>query len=256
MDAYLYTAVAGVFVVVAGALSIRILREYERGVVFRLGRVIGAKGPGLFLLVPIIDRMVKVSLRVQTYDVAPQDIITRDTVSVKVNAVLMFRVVEPVQAIVAVRDFVAATGLLAQTTLRSVLGGAELDELLSERERLNEQLHAALASHAGAWGVQVLSMDVKHVDLPDTMRRAMARQAEAERERQAKIVAAEGEFQAAETLRQAATILGRDPVALQLRYLQTLVEIAAEQQSTTVFPVPISLTRPFPPPPDAGEDGR
>lgn len=241
----LLVSVGVIFVVLFGALTLRIARDYERAVVFRLGRVKRPKGPGIIFLIPLVDRMVKVSLRVHTVDVAPQDIITSDTVSVKVNAVLIFRVVDAVKAIVAVNDYIAATGLLAQTTLRSVLGGAELDALLTERERLNENLHNALASRAAEWGVEVLSMEIKHVDLPEGMRRAMARQAEAERERQAKIVAAEGEFQASEALTDAARILGRNPTALQLRYLQTLVEIAAEEHSTTLFPIPVGFAMPF-----------
>jgi len=244
-DSTLYTIVLLIFVVLFGVWTLRIVRDYERAVVFRLGRVQRPKGPGLIFLIPLIDRMVKVSLRVHTVDVAPQDIITSDTVSVKVNAVLIFRVVDAVKAIVAVNDYVSATGLLAQTTLRSVLGAADLDTLLTEREHLNENLQNALASRAAQWGVEVLSMEIKHVDLPEGMRRAMARQAEAERERAAKIVAAEGEYQAAEALVEAARILGQNPTAIQLRYLQTLVEIAAEEHSTTLFPIPVGFTTPF-----------
>ena len=242
---YLYSVVVVVFLIILGFIVVRILRDYERAVVFRLGRVIGAKGPGIVLLIPIIDRMVKVSLRVQTYDVAPQDVVTSDTVSVKVNGVLIFRVTDPVEAVIGVEDFVAATGLLAQTALRSVLGSAELDELLVERNRLNERLQQTIAAQAQRWGVEVLTMEVKHVDLPEGMRRAMARQAEADRERQAKIVAAQGEFEAAETLTNAATILRANPQALQLRYLQTLVEVASEQHSTLLFPIPISIFQAF-----------
>ena len=244
-NVYLYSVVALVFVIILGFIVVRILRDYERGVVFRLGRAIGAKGPGVVLLIPIIDRMVKVSLRVQTYDVAPQDVVTSDTVSVKVNGVLIFRVTDPVQSIIGVEDYVAATGLLAQTALRSVLGSAELDELLVERDRLNERLQQTIAEPARRWGVEVLTMEVKHVDLPEGMRRAMARQAEADRERQAKIVAAEGEFEAAATLTDAASILQANPQALQLRYLQTLVEVASEQHSTLLFPIPISVFEAF-----------
>lgn len=241
----LYAAAAVLFIAVLGAASIRIIRDYERAVVFRLGRVVGAKGPGLVLLIPLIDRMRKISLRVQTYDVAPQDIVTSDTVSVKVNGVLLFRVSDPVKAAVEAADFVEATGLLAQTTLRAVLSGAELDELLAERATLNEQLKAALADQTAAWGVEALSMEVKHVDLPEGMRRAMAKQAEADRERQAKIVSAEGEYEAAETLLQASRILKDHPQSLQLRYFQTLVEIAAEERSHVLFPLPIDLMEPF-----------
>ena len=242
---YLYSGVGLVFLVILGAFTIRIVRDYERAVIFRLGRVREAKGPGLILLIPLVDRMVKVTLRVQTYDVAPQDIITSDTVSVKVNGVLIFRVVDPVKAVVAVNDFIAATGLLAQTTLRSVLGSVELDALLAERDQINTMLHETIAKQAATWGVEVLSMEIKHVDLPEGMRRAMAREAEADRERQAKIVAAEGEYQAAQTLTEAATILDRDPRALQLRYLQTLIEVAAEGHSTLLFPIPIHLLDAF-----------
>lgn len=248
---YLVATVAVIFAAILGLLVIRIVRDYERAVVFRLGRVLRAKGPGLILLIPLVDRMVKITLRVQTLDVAPQDIITSDTVSVKVNAVLIFRVIDPVKAVIGVDDFVAATGLLAQTTLRSILGGAELDSLLTERDQLNENLQAVLAAKAALWGVEVQSMEIKHVDLPEGMRRAMARQAEAERERQAKIVAAEGEHQAAEALTSAARVLGTNPVSLQLRYLQTLVEVASEQHSTTLFPIPIHLAQAFRPIPEA-----
>ncbi len=241
----LYAAAAVLFAAVLGAASIRIIRDYERAVVFRLGRVIGAKGPGLVLLIPLIDRMRKISLRVQTYDVAPQDIVTSDTVSVKVNGVLLFRVADPVKAAVEAADFVEATGLLAQTTLRAVLSGAELDELLAERASLNEQLKSALEDQTAAWGVEALSMEVKHVDLPEGMRRAMAKQAEADRERQAKIVSAEGEYEAAETLLQASRILKDHPQSLQLRYFQTLVEVAAEERSRLLFPLPIDLMEPF-----------
>ena len=241
----LYAASAALFAAVLGAASIRIIRDYERAVVFRLGRVVGAKGPGLVLLIPLIDRMRKISLRVQTYDVAPQDIVTSDTVSVKVNGVLLFRVSDPVKAAVEAEDFVEATGLLAQTTLRAVLSGAELDELLAERASLNERLKSALEDQTAAWGVEALSMEVKHVDLPEGMRRAMAKQAEADRERQAKIVSAEGEYEAAETLLQASRILKNHPQSLQLRYFQTLVEVAAEERSRVLFPLPIDLIGPF-----------
>ena len=242
---YLYGGVGVVLLVVLGAITIRIVRDYERAIVFRLGRVLRAKGPGMVFLIPAIDRMVRVTLRVQTYDVAPQDIITSDTVSVKVNGVLMFRVVDPSQAVIGVEDYISATGLLAQTTLRAVLSGAELDALLVDRESLNSRLQETIATQAAQWGVEVLSMEVKHVDLPDGMRRAMARQAEADRERQAKIVAADGEFEAATALRDAAEILERNPGSVQLRYLQTLVEISSEQHSSLIFPIPIDVLSAF-----------
>jgi regulator of protease activity HflC (stomatin/prohibitin superfamily) len=223
--------------------SIRILNEYERGVIFRLGRVIRAKGPGLILLIPWIDRMVRVSLRVVTMDVPNQDVITRDNVSVKVNAVVYFRIVDPVQAVVEVEDFILATSQLAQTTLRSVCGGVELDELLSHREKVNSQLQAILDQHTDPWGVKVTTVEVKYIDLPQEMQRAMAKQAEAERERRAKVINAEGEYQSADRLSQAAEIIGRHPEALQLRYLQTMREIAAESKASTLIPVPVDLFR-------------
>ncbi len=225
--------------------ALKVLREYERGVIFRLGRVVGAKGPGLIILIPVIDRMQKVSLRLVTMDVAPQDVITKDNVSIKVNAVVYFRVVDPVKAVVAVENYLFATSQLAQTTLRSVCGQAELDELLSAREKINEQLQEILDKHTDPWGVKVTVVELKHIDLPQEMQRAMARQAEAERERRAKIIAAEGEFQAAQKLSEAAEIIEKRPVALQLRYLQTLREVATENNSTTLFPIPIDLFRPF-----------
>ncbi|MBN1423545.1 slipin family protein [Candidatus Fermentibacteria bacterium] len=225
--------------------AVRILREYERGVVFRLGRYVGAKGPGLILLIPIVDKMVKVSLRTVAMDVPPQDVITRDNVSVKVNAVIYFRVMEPDKAIIAVEDYLYATSQLAQTTLRSVLGQAELDDLLSERDKINSDLQDILDRHTDTWGIKVSTVEVKHVDLPTEMQRAMARQAEAERDRRAKIINAEGEFQASEKLAQAAGIISAHPEALQLRYLQTLREVAAENNSTTLFPIPIDLFAPF-----------
>jgi regulator of protease activity HflC (stomatin/prohibitin superfamily) len=234
-----------VFVLFILMSAVRILREYERAVVFRLGRLSGVKGPGLILLVPIIDKMLKVSLRTIVFDVPPQDVITKDNVSIKVNAVVYFRVFDPGKAIVEVEDFFYATSQLAQTTLRSVLGEAELDELLAERERINERLQGILDEHTDAWGIKVTQVAVKHIDLPQEMQRAMARQAEAERERRAKVINAEGEFQAAERIAEAAAIIGRHPQALQLRYLQTLVEVAAENNSTTIFPVPIDLLDAF-----------
>jgi len=227
------------------ASAIRILNEYERGVIFRLGRVIASKGPGLIILIPIVDKMVKVSLRLVAMDVDPQDVITRDNVSVKVNAVIYFRVMDPTKAIIEVENYMYATSQLAQTTLRSICGQAELDELLSERDKINSRLQEILDTHTDPWGIKISTVEVKHIDLPQEMQRAMAKQAEAERERRAKVINAEGEFQAADKLAAAATIIGDHPMALQLRYLQTLREISAENNSTTVFPIPIDLFRPF-----------
>ncbi len=220
---------------------IKILKEYERGVIFRLGRIFKAKGPGLIILIPGIDRMVKVSLRTIVMDVPPQDVITRDNVSVKVNAVVYFRVIDPEKAIIEVEDYVYATSQLSQTTLRSVLGQVELDDLLAHRDKINSELQGILDRHTDPWGIKVANVEVKHVDLPQEMQRAMARQAEAERERRAKVIAAEGEFQAAAKLGDAADIIDKHPSALQLRYLQTLSEIATENNSTTIFPIPIDL---------------
>lgn len=228
--------------------SIRILREYERGVVFRLGRLIGGggvKGPGLILLVPIIDKMVTVSLRTIVLDVPPQDVITQDNVSIKVNAVVYFRVVEPQKAIIQVENYLAATSQFSQTTLRSVLGQSELDDLLSQRDKLNLKLQQIIDSHTEPWGIKVSNVEVKQIDLPQEMQRAMAKQAEAERERRSKVIAAEGEFQASQRLADAANILSSQPSALTLRYLQTLKEIASDKNSTTIFPVPIDLLKPF-----------
>jgi regulator of protease activity HflC (stomatin/prohibitin superfamily) len=228
------------------ASAIRILNEYERGVIFRLGRVMSrAKGPGLIILIPVVDRMVKISLRLVAMDVPPQDVITRDNVSVKVNAVIYFRVMDSIKAVVEVENYLYATSQLAQTTLRSVCGGAELDELLSDREKINSQLQEILDKHTDPWGVKVTTVEVKHIDLPQDMQRAMARQAEAERERRAKVINAEGEHQAAARLAQAAAIISEHPIALQLRYLQTLREVSAENNSTTLFPIPIDLFKPF-----------
>ncbi len=227
------------------ASAIRILKEYERGVIFRLGRVIGAKGPGLIILIPIIDKMVKVSLRLIAMDVDPQDIITRDNVSLEVNAVIYYRAMDPVKAVIEVENYMYATSQLAQTTLRSVCGQAELDELLSEREKINSRLQEILDTQTDPWGIKVSTVEVKQIDLPPEMQRAMAKQAEAERERRAKVINAEGEFQAAGKLAEAATIIREHPMALQLRYLQTLREISAESNSTTVFPIPIDLFKPF-----------
>jgi len=226
--------------------SIKILPEYERGVVFRLGRLRPMDyGPGLFLLIPVVDRMIRISLRTVVHDVPPQDIITRDNVSVKVNAVVYFRVMNPRRAVVEVEDYHYATSQLSQTTLRSVLGQVELDTLLAEREKLNQQLQEILDKHADPWGIKVSAVEVKHVDLPVEMQRAMAKQAEAEREKRAKINHAEGEFLAATNLAKAAQEVGKHPIALQLRYLQTLTEIASEKNSTIVFPLPIDLIKGF-----------
>ena len=227
------------------ANAVRILREYERGVIFRLGRLVTAKGPGLIILIPIVDRMVKVSLRMLVMDVPPQDVITKDNVSVKVNAVVYFRVMDPNKAVTEVEDYMYATSQLAQTTLRSVLGEAELDDLLSNREKINSELQQILDKHTDPWGIKVTTVEVKHVDLPAEMQRAMARQAEAERERRAKVIKALGELQASEKLSQAAQVIGEFPVALQLRYLQTLTDVAAENNSTTLFPIPIDLFKIF-----------
>lgn len=234
-----------VVVVFILANAIRILREYERGAIFRLGRLIGAKGPGLILLIPLIDKMVKVSLRVITMDVPSQDVITKDNVSVKVNAVVYFRVLDAAKAIVEVEDFLYATSQISQTTLRSVLGQVELDELLSRREKINEELQKIIDYQTEPWGIKVSVVEVKNVDLPEEMRRAIARQAEAERERRAKVIHAQGEFQASQKLADAANVISTAPGALQLRFLGTLAEIATEKNSTTIFPVPIDLFAPF-----------
>jgi regulator of protease activity HflC (stomatin/prohibitin superfamily) len=234
-----------VLVVVFFANAIRILNEYERGVVFRLGRVIKAKGPGLIILIPMIDRIQKVSLRLVATDVPPQDIITRDNVSVKVSAVIYFRVVDPVKSVISVENYLFATSQLAQTTLRSVCGQAELDDLLAERDKINAHIQEILDKHTEPWGIKVTVVELKQIDLPIEMQRAMAKQAEAERERRAKVIGAEGEYQAAAKLSEAAEIIQRYPVAIQLRYLQTLREVAAENNSTTIFPIPIDLFKPF-----------
>jgi len=226
-------------------MAIKIVQEYERGVIFRLGRLIGAKGPGFFLIIPFVDRMVKVDLRVVTMDVPPQDVITKDNVTVKVNAVVYFRVVDPESSVVKVFDYVRSTSLIAQTTLRNVLGQHELDELLTQREKLNQVLQKIIDEQTDPWGVKVSIVEIKDVELPETMRRSMAAQAEAERERRAKIIHAEGEFQASERLAEAGAIIAREPTTLQLRYLQTLVEIASEKNSTIVFPIPIDLISMF-----------
>ena len=242
----MYTIIAVVVLVVMFlAASIRILNEYERGVIFRLGRIIATKRPGLIILIPVIDRMVKVDMRIITMDVPPQDVITRDNVSIKVNAVIYFRVMEANSAVVEVENFLYATSQLAQTTLRSVCGQVELDEILAERAKINAQLQEILDRSTDPWGIKISTVEVKHIDLPQEMQRAMAKQAEAERERRAKVVAAEGEFQAAQKLTDAGKMMAEQPIALQLRYLQTLAVVAAENNSTTLFPIPIDLFKPF-----------
>jgi regulator of protease activity HflC (stomatin/prohibitin superfamily) len=235
-------AVLALFLLV---LAVRILREYQRAVIFRLGRLIAQKGPGLILLIPVIDRMVRVDLRTVTLDVPPQEVITRDNVPARVNAVAYFRVIDPNKAIVEVENFLLATSQIAQTTLRSVLGKADLDQLLAERERLNEDLQKIIDEQTEPWGVKVTTVEIKDVEIPEQMQRAMARQAEAERERRAKIISSEGEYQAAEKLTQAADIISKNPATLQLRYLQTLLEMGVNQNTTIVFPLPIELIRAF-----------
>ena len=239
---YLFLIFMGILIL---GQAIRVLREYERGVIFRLGRLVGAKGPGLILLIPVIDKMVKVSLRTVAMDIPSQDIISRDNVSLKVNAVLYFRVIDPQKAIVEIEDYLYATSQIAQTTLRSVLGQSEMDELLASRDKLNQLLQQIIDQHTDPWGVKVSAVEVKYVDLPPEMQRAMAKQAEAEREKRAKIIHAEGELMASVKLAQAAKIIASEPQTLQLRYLQTLSEIATEKNSTIVFPVPIDLIMPF-----------
>jgi len=240
-----FIATALAFLIILIASAIRVLREYERGVIFRLGRLIGAKGPGLIILIPVIDRMVKVSLRTVVMDVPPQDVITRDNVSIQVNAVIYFRVIDPEKAIVQVENFLFATSQLSQTTLRSIVGQIELDELLAQREKINKDLQEIIDKHSDPWGIKVSLVEVKHIDLPIEMKRAMAKQAEAERERRAKVINSEGEYQAATRLQQAAEIISKFPVAIQLRFLQTLREVASENNSTTIFPVPIDLFSTF-----------
>ena len=225
--------------------AIKILNEYERGVIFRLGRIIGAKGPGLIILIPVVDRMVRVDMRTITMDVPPQDVITRDNVSLKVNAVIYFRVVDANDAVVKVENYLYATSQLAQTTLRSVCGQVDLDEILSARDKINMNLQEILDRSTDAWGIKVSHVEVKQIDLPEEMKRAIAKQAEAERERRAKVIAAEGEFQAAQKLIEAAHLMATEPISLQLRYLQTLTHVAAENNSTTLFPIPIDLFKPF-----------
>jgi len=226
-------------------MAVKIVPEYERGVLFRLGRLVGARGPGLFLIIPFIDRLVKVDLRVVTMDVPSQEVITRDNVTVRVNAVVYFRVVDPEASVVKVLDHIRATSQISQTTLRNVLGQSELDELLASREKLNQMLQRIIDEHTDPWGVKVSTVEIKEVELAETMRRMMAAQAEAERERRAKIIHAEGEFQASERLAEAGSIIAREPVTLQLRYLQTLTEIASERNSTLIFPLPIDLIKMF-----------
>src|SRR5438094_799610 len=238
-------AIVVFFVVILLAAAIRVLREYERGVIFRLGRLIAQKGPGLIFLIPVIDRMVRVDLRTVTLNIPPQEVITRDNVTARVNAVAYFRVIDPNKAIVEVENFLVATSQISQTTLRSVLGTAELDTLLSERERLNVELQRIIDEQTEPWGVKVTTVEVKDVELPADMQRAIARQAEAERERRAKVIAADGEFQAAEKLSQAAVIISRNPATLQLRYLQTLLDLGVTQNSTIVFPLPIDMLSAF-----------
>ena len=242
----MFTAIA-IIILVAFFLAsaIRILNEYERGVIFRLGRVIKAKGPGLIILIPVIDKMVKVSMRLVAMDVDPQDVITMDNVSVKVNAVIYFRAIDPIKAIVEVENYNYAVSQLAQTTLRSVCGQADLDELLSAREKINSHLQEILDTHTDPWGIKVATVELKHIDLPQEMQRSMAKQAEAERERRAKIINADGEYQAATKLAEAAQIIEKNPMALQLRYLQTMREMSAEQNTTTIFPFPMDLFRPL-----------
>ena len=234
-----------VFILILAASAIKILREYERGVIFRLGRLIGAKGPGIIFIIPGVDKLLRISLRTVTMDIPPQDVITRDNVSIKVNAVVYFRVMDPNRAVVEVENYLYATSQLAQTTLRSVVGQVELDELLAQREKINIQLQDILDKHTEPWGIKVSLVETKQVDLPEEMRRAIARQAEAERERRAKVIHADGEFQAAEKLAQAANVISVNPAAIQLRFLQTLTEVATEKNSTTIFPVPIDLLKPF-----------
>ena len=240
--AWIFIAIL-LFIILSAA--IKILKEYERGVIFRLGRLVGTRGPGLIVIFPGIEKMVRISLRTVVLDVPPQDVITKDNVSIKVNAVIYFRVMSPQDAVVQVEDYLYATGQLAQTTLRSIVGQAELDEILAEREKINHRLQSILDRSTDPWGIKVSMVEIKHIDLPQEMQRSMAKQAEAERERRAKVINAEGEFQAAQRLAEAAAIIQKYPVALQLRFLQTLREVAAENNSTTLFPIPIDLFEPF-----------
>jgi regulator of protease activity HflC (stomatin/prohibitin superfamily) len=237
---------AGIVIVVVFILSgLKIFREYERAVVFRLGRLVGARGPGVIYVIPGIEKALRIDMRTITMDVPSQDVITKDNVSVKVNAVLYFRVIDPNRAVVEVENYLFATSQNAQTTLRSVCGEAELDELLAERDKINAHVQSIIDQHTEPWGIKVVQVAIKHIDLPEEMRRAMAKQAEAERERRAKVIAAEGEFQAAQRLGEAAAIMAKEPISVQLRFLQTLVEIASENNSTTIFPIPIDILKPF-----------
>ena len=242
MTPYLVTVLILIFIL---SQAIKILNEYERGVIFRLGRLIPSKGPGIIFLIPLVDKLQRMSLRLVTLDVPPQDVITRDNVSIKVNAVVYYRVMDPNRAVVEVADYAYASSQLAQTTLRSVCGQAELDELLASREKISMRLQETLDKDTDPWGIKVSKVELKHIDLPPEMQRAMAKQAEAEREKRAKVIHAEGEFQASTKLAEAAAIISKDPTALQLRYLQTLTEIATEKNSTTLFPIPIDLFKPF-----------
>lgn len=239
------SAILFLLTIILLAKSIRILKEYERGVVFRLGRYVGVRGPGLIILIPVLEKMFKVNLRTIVMDVPPQDVITKDNVSIKVNAVVYFRVLHPDKAVLEVEDYYYATSQISQTTLRSILGQFELDDLLSNREKINMELQSVIDKHTDPWGIKVSAVEMKHIDLPQEMQRAMARQAEAERERRAKIIHAEGELQSAEKLSQASEIMSKSPITLQLRYLQTLNEIASEKNSTIVFPIPMEIIKPF-----------
>ena len=236
--------VLGILVLIALS-GIRVLNEYERGVIFRFGRITTTKQPGIRWIIPFVDRMVRISTRIVATDVPPQDVITHDNVSVKVNAVIYFKVMDPIKAVIEVENYLYATSQISQTTLRSVLGQSDLDELLAQREHINQKLQSIIDDHTDPWGVKVTAVEVKHIDLPQEMQRAMAKQAEAERERRAKVINAEGEFQAAQRLNEAAEIISKNPTALQLRYLQTLAEIATENNSTTIFPLPIDLMAAF-----------
>lgn len=237
--------IVAIFVIILLSMSIRVVQEYERGVIFRLGRLLGAKGPGFFMIIPFFDRMVKIDLRVITMDVPPQDIITKDNVTVRVNAVIYFRVVDPEASVVKVLDYIRSTSLISQTTLRNILGQSELDELLSQREKLNQVLQKMIDEQTDPWGIKVTIVEIKDVELPETMRRSMAAQAEAERERRAKIIHADGEFQASQRLADAAKIIGQEPATIQLRYLQTMTEIASEKTNTIIFPLPLEFLQAF-----------
>jgi regulator of protease activity HflC (stomatin/prohibitin superfamily) len=243
MATFIVIGVIFIFIILSSA--VKVCKEYERGVIFRLGRLVGARGPGLFLIIPGIEKMVRITLRTVVLDVPTQDVITKDNVSIKVNAVIYFRVMSPQDAVVQVEDYLYATSQLAQTTLRSIVGQVELDEILAEREKINHKLQIILDKQTDIWGIKISLVEIKHIDLPQEMQRAMAKQAEAERERRAKVINAEGEYQAAQRLADAATIIEKHPVALQLRFLQTLREVAAENNSTTLFPIPIDLFEPF-----------